>query len=330
MVSAGPAAWAFVVAVFLAAAAGGAALWMMAASAAERRARRGVTQQLERLEVEAGPAAAALGSLLRGRSGRETGWTRSSAYRLLRLRQVEVLIEQAESPWTVELFLGLTAGLGLAAGALGLLVTGAPYVGLAGAALGAALPLVLLRRRRAKRLSMLEEQLPEAVDLLGRSIRAGHALTIAFRMVAEESPEPIAGEFRRLSEEQRYGMPFEDAVAAMTERVPLPDMRIFGTAVLIQREVGGNLTEILDKLSYLIRQRFTLQRQVMVFTAEGRLSAVILGLLPTAIGLLLYLSNPDYVMGMFEHPLGRVLAGGAFGMQVLGYLWARRLTRLDF
>jgi tight adherence protein B len=192
------------------------------------------------------------------------------------------------------------------------------------------LPSLVLRRRRARRLAMLEQQLPEAVDLLGRSIRAGHALSVGFRTVAEESPEPIAGEFRRLAEEQRYGRPFEEAITAMTERVPLPDMRIFATAVLIQREVGGNLTEILDKLAYLIRQRFTLQRQVLVYTAEGRMSAIVLGLLPTAIGAMLYLSNPDYLKGMFEHPLGRFLAGAAVTLQAVGYLWARRLTRLDF
>jgi tight adherence protein B len=198
------------------------------------------------------------------------------------------------------------------------------------ACIAAALPYLYVGHKRTARLRKLEEQFPEAVDLIGRAIRAGHPLPAALKMVAEECPDPIASEFRRTFEEIRFGLPAEDTLGGLADRLPLVDLRIFVTAVLIQREVGGNLAEILDNLTAIIRQRFTLMRQVRVLTAEGRMSMYVLGLLPFAIGLFVFYSNPGYVMTLFTHPAGKAMIAAALTLQAVGWWWMSRITNIDF
>jgi tight adherence protein B len=175
-----------------------------------------------------------------------------------------------------------------------------------------------------------EEQFPEAIDLLGRAIRAGHPISSGLKMVAEEMPEPVAGEFRNMFEEQRFGLSFADSLASFADRIPLVDVRIFVTAVLIQREVGGNLTEILDNLGHIIRQRFMLQRQVKVLTAEGRFSMYVLTALPIGIAGFIAVSNREYLSPLFETEAGRTMLWAALFGQILGYLWMRRITKIEF
>ena len=240
------------------------------------------------------------------------------------------LLEQAGLDWKPMRLAELSLG-GLAIGLVaGYAASGSPYGSLAGLVLGASAPSLYVRRKRARRAHKLEEQLPEAIDLLGRSIRAGHAIGTGFRLVAEESPEPISSEFRRTFEEQKYGMPFEESLHAMARRLPLVDVRVLVVAVLIQREVGGNLAEILDKLAHLVRARFQLRRQMMVYTAQGRLSGYVLGFLPLALGAVISLINPGYVQLLFQDPLGKLMLGVAGVMQLAGYLWIWRILKLDF
>jgi tight adherence protein B len=227
-------------------------------------------------------------------------------------------------------YLLLVVGLAVGAGAAALLVTGEVLHALLATPVGAAIPYLHLRRKRAARMKRFEELFPGTVDLFGRAIRAGHPFAAGMRMVAEEVAEPVAGEFRRTFEEQRFGLPFEDSLTALADRVPLVDVRIFVTAILIQREVGGNLAEILDNLAEIVRQRFTLQRQVRTLTAEGRLSMYVLTAMPIGVGGFIMVSNPDYVRVLWETQVGRLLVGAALVMQVIGFLWMRRITAIRF
>jgi tight adherence protein B len=176
---------------------------------------------------------------------------------------------------------------------------------------------------RNRRLRKFEEHFPEALDLLGRAVRAGHAFTTGLEMISKECPEPLAGEFRTAFEEQNFGLPLRDALLNLTERVPIIDVRFFVTALLIQKETGGNLAEILDGLSRVIRDRFRIYREVRVRTAQGRLTAGILIALPIMMMIMLSILNPKYVGVLFTDPLGPITLIVAAVMQIIGsaILW---------
>lgn len=297
-----------------------------------RRARhRRVARQLDRLSGEAldsmAPGAA---GLLRGGEAAEAAWVQALTGRVPHLRDVRIMLEQADLAWSVGSYLAFATGSGIAAGIAAFGLSGSPPIAAAATAAGAALPWLFVRRRRSRRLALFEEQFPAAVDLLGRALRAGHPLTAALRMVAEETADPVAGEFRTVFEEQRFGLPFADSIAAMADRVPLADVRIFVTAVLIQRDVGGNLAEILDNLAGIIRERFTLKRQMKVLTAEGRYSVYVLSALPVLIAGFVFMTNRDYLRPLWETDIGRYMLYGAVTLQVVGYIWMRRITQLDY
>jgi tight adherence protein B len=191
------------------------------------------------------------------------------------------------------------------------------------------LPLAYIGWQRRRRMSKFEERFPEALDLLGRAVRAGHAFTTGLEMIAKESPEPLAGEFRTTFEEQNFGLPLRDALMNMTERVPSMDVRFFVTALLIQKETGGNLAEILDSLARVIRDRFRIYREVRVRTAQGRLTAGILISLPIFMMILLMVVNPAYMRVLFEDPRGPIILTVAATLQVVGSLVLWRIIHID-
>ena len=251
--------WATALLVFFAVGLGTVSLALLMEWFQERRQQREALRQL-RAFTNDDPEA---GGILSG--GRDMPhWFRPIAARVPAFQDLDLMMERAGLKGHLPLFLmstlGLTVGLGLAT--LG--VTRFWPAALLAAAIGAALPYVVVRRRANKRLYAFEEMLPEAIDLLSRAIRAGHPLTAGLKMVADETKEPISGEFRRTHEENRFGLPFEDALLAMADRVSIIDVRILTTAILIQREVGGNLAEVLDNLANVIRVRFTIRRQLRV------------------------------------------------------------------
>jgi tight adherence protein B len=331
MVSAPASGWLLPLLVFVAVAAATVVLALLFEVFAAQRRRRHVTRQLERLATEGlEDLAPGAGSLLRGAQAADSAWVQSLAARVPHLRDVRHLLEQADLGWTVQTYLLAAVGLAVGLGASVYLVTGRLLYAVPAAALGAWLPKLYLSYRRNQRLKRFEELFPETIDLLGRAIRAGHPFSSGIKMVGEEVAEPVGGEFRRVFEEQRFGLPIEDTLTALADRVPLIDVRIFVTALLIQREVGGNLAEILDNLASIIRQRFTLQRQVRTLTAEGRLSMYVLSVLPIGVGLFIFVSNPDYVGTLFTHPIGKFMVGAAIVMQIVGYLWMRRVTNIEF
>jgi tight adherence protein B len=192
----------------------------------------------------------------------------------------------------------------------------------------AALPLLYVQWKRAARLDKIEKQLPDAMDLICRALRAGHAFPASLKMVGEEMADPISSEFRMTHDEVNYGVTLQQALNNLAERIPLTDIRYFVIAVLIQRETGGNLAEILGNLSKLIRQRLQLHAKIKVLTAEGRLSAWILGLLPFGLAGLLTMGNPDFISVLWRDPAGIKLTQVTLMVMLLGALWLWRITKV--
>ena len=212
---------------------------------------------------------------------------------------------------------------GLSVYLVAILFYGQALAGLGLAFVGAAIPLLVIYIKRRRRLNSFEQRFPEALDLLGRAVRAGHAFTAGLEMVAKEAPEPVASEFKTTFEEQNFGLPLRDALSNLAARVPLVDVQFFVTALMIQKDTGGNLAEILDELSRVIRERFKIHREVGIKTAQGRLTAVILILLPIGMLLAMRIMNPGYMKILFEDPLGLKMLAVAGSLQVVGaaILW---------
>jgi tight adherence protein B len=200
---------------------------------------------------------------------------------------------------------------------------------IAGSALGFMLPWMVLRIKRTRRLRAFEEAFPEALDLMARALKAGHAFATGLKMVADEMPEPIGPEFRKTFDEQNFGLPMKDALANLTARVPNLDVRFFSTAVLIQRETGGNLSEILENLAHVVRERFKILRQVRVYTAHGRLTGYVLLALPAFLAIALAFINPDHMQLLFRERLGHMLLGTAAVMQTVGYFWIKQVVKIE-
>ncbi len=295
----------------------------------ERRVKRAALSQLRELGLEASALPAAAKSLFRGTNPASMGKLQSMAADIPQLRDLELILEQAGSTWTVPALLFVSGGLGLAFGLATLTLLGSFALSIPIGALGASLPYLQVRHKRLRRMRAFEEQLPETIDLLGRAIRAGHPLSAGLKMVADECPEPVQGEFRSSFEEQRFGLPLDDSLLAMADRVGLVDVRILTTAILIQRNVGGNLAEILDNLAYTIRERFKIRRQLRVYTAQGRMSGYVLALLPVAMGCAFYLLNPAYITLLFTDPAGKLAVSVAIVMQLIGFYWIRKIVDIE-
>ena len=197
------------------------------------------------------------------------------------------------------------------------------------AALGAALPFLFLMRQKTLRLRKFEEMFPEALDLLSRALRAGHAFQTAMGMVGEELKEPVGPEFKKTFDQQNFGLPLRDALQQLSERVPLLDVRFFVTAVLIQRDTGGNLSEILDNLGHVVRERFKILRQVRVHTAHGRFTAFVLLSLPPALGMALTFLNPEHMELLFTEKIGQMMLLIALVMQAIGFVWIRNVIKIE-
>jgi tight adherence protein B len=209
-------------------------------------------------------------------------------------------------------------------------LTGSSLVALFAGLAAAGVPFLYVRRTATKRQDKFEEQFPEAIDLIARALRAGHALPTAMQMVGEEVADPVGAEFRTLFEQQNYGLALPDALRAFADRVQLLDARFFVTAVLTQRETGGNMSEVLDRLGSVIRERFKVKRQVRVVSAHGRITGVVLGFLPPVVAGLLLLVSPDYIRLLVDDPLGvyMIVAGGI--LQVVGVLIIRRIVNVEY
>ena len=245
-----------------------------------------------------------------------------------RFLNLKRLISQANANLTVGRLLlvcGVLAGLGAIVGpAAGFHPGTVPVM----AAVSGSLPIVWLFFRRKRRFKKFASQLPDALDLIARALRSGHSLAAAFDLVGQEVGDPLGTEFARVFEEQNLGIPLDEAMNDLTDRVPNLDLKFFTTAIILQRQTGGDLAEILDKLSHLIRERFKIWGQVQALTGEGRLSGVILLALPPLLFLAIYNLNREYVMLLFEDPMGKKMLLGAIIMQVLGALVIRKIVNI--
>ena len=204
------------------------------------------------------------------------------------------------------------------------------FLGFILALIAAYVPIVVVQIMASQRTQKFEEQFPEAIDLLSRSLRAGHAFTTGLSLVAEEIPDPVGSEFRLAFDRQNFGMPLPDALRALADRVPLLDAKFFVTAVLTQRESGGNLAEVLDNLASVIRERFKVKRQVRVVTAHARMTAWVLVLLPPTLAVVLTMLSPAHMSELWTDPTGIKMVGVAIVLQVLGSLIVRKLVDVEY
>jgi len=246
-----------------------------------------------------------------------------------RVTDLQKLLAQGGLTMRAGNFLGVSALAGVAVCVLSYFLSKRVEVAWIGLLVGFILPYSYASIRRNKRFEKFEELFPEAIDTLARAVRAGHAFTTALEMITNEVSEPIAGEFRQLFEEQKFGMPVRDALMNLTERVPLVDVKFFVTAVMLQRETGGNLAEILDNLSYVIRERFKIQRQVRVYTAQGRLTMALLMAMPPIIVAVMMMVSPNFIHPLFADPIGHTLLVGGIVLQTIGYFVIRKIIRIQ-
>jgi len=249
--------------------------------------------------------------------------------RSARVTDIQKMLAQAGMSLRAGNFLGFSALAGVAATILAYALSKRIEVAWVALLVGFVLPYAYVSYRRNKRFEKFEELFPEAIDTLARAVRAGHAFTTALEMITDEVAEPVASEFRQLYEEQKFGMPVRDALINLTERMPLVDLKFFVTAVMLQRETGGNLAEILDNLSYVIRERFKIQRQVRVYTAQGRLTmALLMGMPPIIVTIMLVL-NPGFIRPLFSDPIGHTLLVAGITLQTIGYFVIRKIIRIQ-
>ncbi len=257
------------------------------------------------------------------------------------LVRLHLFIQQADMKITAGMLLVASAASGLAVFLIGLLFGIATVLLVIAVAAACAAPVMVVAFKRSRRFSRFEELFPDAIDLLARAVRAGHAFTTALELIAQELPEPVAGEFRTTYEQQNFGMPLREALHNFTVRVPLSDVSFFVSALQVQRESGGNLAEILDNLAFVIRERFKILRQVKVFTAQGRMTLYLLTGLGPAAAALMVLVNPEYIGRFFkdpqpkvsifllgQYPLGSVMIATALLLQLVGYLVIRKIIRI--
>ena len=225
----------------------------------------------------------------------------------------------------------IVASFGAAGGAGILTALFVPYliIALVVALIAGVLPFAWLRWKRTSRLKKFEEQFPDALDVLSRAVRAGHAFQAALGMAADELPAPVGPELKKAFEQQNFGLPLREALGELAERIPILDVRFFVTAVLIQRDTGGNLAEILDNLSHVVRERFKILRQVRVHTAHGRFTGYVLLGLPPFLAIALTLINHDHMAPLFREHLGHLMLEGTAVMQVIGFFWIRHVMKIE-
>jgi tight adherence protein B len=255
-------------------------------------------------------------------------WFNAILKQLAKARQFSLLIEQANAPYTIGFYLLLTAFFGALGMTLALMFRLGFIIGLVFALVGAALPYLFLVIRKGQRMAKFQRQFPEALELLARAMRAGHSFASALKMVSDEFADPVGPEFARVIEEINFGVAAPQALANLTRRVESQDLRFFVVAVIVQRETGGNLAEIVEKIGTLIRQRFVLLGKIVALAAEGKLSAIILILLPVFLALYLFITQRAYVMTLVTDPIGHYLIAGAFVMMALGVFVMHRLVQI--
>jgi tight adherence protein B len=252
-----------------------------------------------------------------------------AARRVVKGSKFERWFEQSGVKVSLGFLLILSVMLGFAGATLSYSFSHMWWVSPIGFLIGFGFIPALLRRKRTARLYKFEETFPEALDLLSRAVRAGHAFSAGMKMVSDELGEPVGPEFRKAFDEQNYGLPLKESFNNLCERIPLLDVRFFATAVLIQRETGGNLAEILDNLASVVRERFKIRRQVRVHTAHGRFTGYVLMALPAFLAVALSFINPDHMALLFEEKVGQMMIAASIVMQAVGFIWIKQIIKIE-
>jgi len=299
------------------------------------QARREHALALRRL---AGKAAAKTGGqppakpLLIQVAGEVRGRLATRALERLKLKEsVERMLETADLKWGAAGLLHRSAGACLGVSLAIMAVTGnsLPLATAAAGLLAAVVPVKLAQRKARGRVRKFEEQFPDCLEFIARSMRAGHAFSVSLEMVHKEFSEPLGGEFRRTFEEQNLGQPLDIVLKKLGRRIPSLDVQFFVSAVLLQKRTGGNLAELLDKLAHIIRERFKLRARVRAISAQGLMSGRILAAIPAAVGALMFVVNPRYTRFFVDDPAGHELLAGALGLQVVGYLIIKKIVTIE-
>ncbi|MGA3015666.1 MAG: type II secretion system F family protein [Bryobacteraceae bacterium] len=299
------------------------------------QARREHALALRRLAGKATAKAAGQPSvkpLLMQVAGEVRGRLATRALERLKLKEaVERMLETADLKWGAAGLLHRSAAacLGAALAAMALTANSLPLLTAAAGLLAAMVPVKLAQRKARGRVRKFEEQFPDCLEFIARSMRAGHAFSVSLEMVHKEFGEPLAGEFRRTFEEQNLGQPLDIVLKKLGRRIPSLDVQFFVSAVLLQKRTGGNLAELLDKLAHIIRERFKLRARVRAISAQGLMSGRILAAIPVVVGALMFVVNPRYARFLVDDPAGRELLAGGLGLQALGYLIIRKIVTIE-
>lgn len=246
-------------------------------------------------------------------------------------KRLQDLLEQAGVKWDAARFVHACMGFFIAGYVLWWLFAPAEFhsFSLVAAILAALLPLVHVLRLKKKRLHAFEEIFPDALEFVSRSMRAGHAFSVSLEMIHREFQEPLATEFKRTFEEHNLGLPLDAALQGLARRVPLLDVHFFVSAVMLQKRTGGNLAEILDKLAYIIRERFKLRGRIRAVSAHGKMTSIALSCIPIGVAVLMFFTNPDYVKFFFTDEIGQLMFGGAAALQIIGYLIMKKIVSIE-
>ena len=280
-------------------------------------------------KIEANPAS---GPLLMQMADEVRGRLATRLLERLRLKQAtERMLETADLKWGAPGLAHRSVALFLAGFVTVTIGTGnrLPQFALLGGGLLGAIPLFYARRRAKSRVRQFEQQFPDCLEFIARSMRAGHAFSVSLEMVHREFPEPLAAEFRRTFEEQNLGQPLEIVLQKLGQRIPSMDVQFFVSAVLLQKRTGGNLAEFLDKLAQIIRERFKLRARIRAISAQGMMSGRILSAIPIGVGALMFVVNPDYARFFVDDPAGHEMLAGALALQMTGYLIIRKLVTFE-
>ena len=243
-------------------------------------------------------------------------------------KNLEILLYQAGIEMKVGTFVLMSLVIGAAATFLFILFLGRPLFGLAVGVFVAFIPYFVAKSKKTKRTRLMEEQLPDSMDLMTSALRAGLSLPAALQLVAQEAPSPLAEEFGHTFDEQNLGLDIRDAMLNLARRIDSVDVKFFVTAVVVQRETGGNLAEIMQNISHIVRERFRILGDVRTLTAHGRFSGIILSVLPVFMAFLIAIIAPDYMMGFLKDPTGQAFLMAAFILQVIGFLWIRKVVNI--
>jgi tight adherence protein B len=245
--------------------------------------------------------------------------------------KLQEILEQAGMKWSTHRLVNTSLVAVVAAGALAwMLLPGQlqRFAWIPALAAGA-MPLLYVLRKRRARMRRFEELFPDSLEFVSRSMRAGHAFSVSLEMIHREFQEPLAGEFRRTFEEHNLGLPLDVALQKLAKRIPSLDVHFFVSAVLLQKRTGGNLAEILDKLAYVIRERFKLRGRIRAISAHGRMTGLALSCIPIGVAVLMFYTNPDYVRFFFLDDVGNIMLACAVSLQIIGYLIMRQITKIE-